>query len=537
MAVTPANTSDDNGATTSQAENSGEAPRRGLRRGLRSLIASRRQNHEKKITTNQPAVESGVTEEAAPAKANPRGRQAGNADRKGEGSRNQFGRKVGRTGANSNTGSSRTLNEPRPKGPAKVTPGSQQLNTPEGKPEDLFRHVVSGLFDAELEAATPDSGDPRLQRSPRELTSEDDAPKLHKVLADAGMGSRREMEDMILQGRVSVNGLPAHIGQRILSSDQVRINGRLVQRKLPNKPPRLLLYHKPSGEIVSQSDPEGRPSVFANLPRMKTGKWIAVGRLDFNTEGLLLFTTSGDLANRFMHPRYGIEREYAVRTMGELSESNKQALLRGIELGDGPANFLRISDGGGEGINHWYHVALAEGRNREVRRMFEAVGLTVSRLLRTRYGKFVLPRNIKRGKWEEVPAEQVKSIMFNLGLKVPGAVEKTIKGSRHERGEISGNRIGMEPDGRPTQRPGVRGGRSTTGGAQPDPMRTSMGYLTAPTVLTGHGAIAGGGYAQRNGARQDGPRQGPRHGGHQGAARSPNNGNRAGGKPRGPKRP
>ena len=160
--------------------------------------------------------------------------------------------------------------------------------------DDIFRYVVSGKFDEQVPAA-------REKRRPvlRELTAEDNAPKLHKVLADAGMGSRRDMEDLILQGRVSVNGLPAHIGQRILSSDQVRINGKLVQRKLASKPPRLLLYHKPAGEIVSQSDPGGRPTIFDNLPRIKAGKWIAVGRLDFNTEGLLILTTSGDLANRF----------------------------------------------------------------------------------------------------------------------------------------------------------------------------------------------------------------------------------------------
>jgi 23S rRNA pseudouridine2605 synthase len=154
----------------------------------------------------------------------------------------------------------------------------------------------------------------------RDLTADDDAPKLHKVLAEAGLGSRRDMEDLIVAGRVSVNGEPAHIGQRILPTDQVRINGKPIMRKVSKKPPRVLIYHKPAGEIVSTNDPEGRNSVFESLPTMKVGKWLAVGRLDYNTEGLLLFTTSGDLANRLMHPRYGIEREYAVRTLGELEE-------------------------------------------------------------------------------------------------------------------------------------------------------------------------------------------------------------------------
>jgi len=253
--------------------------------------------------------------------------------------------------------------------------------------EDLFRFVISGQYDQE------ESSGPQARVKPvRELSADDDAPKLHKVLAEGGLGSRREMEELILQGRVSVNGLPAHIGQRILPADQVRVNGKLIHRRVSSKPPRVLLYHKPSGEIVSQSDPEGRPTVFDSLPRIKAGKWVAVGRLDFNTEGLLIFTSSGDIANKFMHPRYGVEREYAVRTLGELAEADRQRLLHGIKLEDGEANFLRIADGGGEGINHWYHVALTEGRNREVRRMFEAVGLTVSRLIRTRYGQFLLPR-------------------------------------------------------------------------------------------------------------------------------------------------
>ncbi|MEY3418544.1 MAG: hypothetical protein RJA46_315, partial [Pseudomonadota bacterium] len=201
---------------------------------------------------------------------------------------------------------------------------------------------------------------------------DEDTVKLHKVLADVGMGSRRDMEDLIIQGRVSVNGLPAHIGQRIGPTDQVRINGKPVHRKIQTKPPRVIMYHKPAGEIVSQSDPEGRPTVFDRLPKPRQGRWIAVGRLDFNTEGLLLFTTSGELANRLMHPRYGVEREYAVRILGDLSQENMTQLKSGITLDDGQAKFLRLSMGGGEGANRWYHVALTEGRNREVRRMFEA---------------------------------------------------------------------------------------------------------------------------------------------------------------------
>ena len=200
-------------------------------------------------------------------------------------------------------------------------------------------------------------------------------------------------------------------GQRVGPTDQVRINGKMVHRKIQTKPPRVIMYHKPAGEIVSQSDPEGRPTVFDRLPKAKQGRWIAVGRLDFNTEGLLLFTTSGELANRLMHPRYGVEREYAARILGDLEPEQEKLLKTGVQLDDGVARFLRLISGGGEGANRWYHVALTEGRNREVRRMFEAVGHIVSRLIRTRYGLFVLPPRLRRGRWEEVPSDQIVQLM------------------------------------------------------------------------------------------------------------------------------
>ncbi len=256
---------------------------------------------------------------------------------------------------------------------------------------------------------------------------EDEAPKLHKVLAEAGMGSRREMEEWIMAGRVSVNGEPAHIGQRIMPTDQVRINGKLVPRKTAHPLLRVLLYHKPSGEIVSHADPQHRPSVFNTLPPLKTGKWLSIGRLDFNTEGLLLFTTSGDLAHRFTHPRHKVEREYAVRVIGELSESARQKLLHGVELEDGMAHFLRIQNGGGEGINRWYHVVLAEGRNREVRRLFDAVGMTVSRLIRTRHGPIALPRGLKRGCWEELDTRRVSALLSTVDLTTRSAEPKINK--------------------------------------------------------------------------------------------------------------
>ena len=342
---------------------------------------------------------------------------------------------------------------------------------------------------------------------------DEDTVKLHKVLADVGMGSRRDMEDLIIQGRVSVNGLPAHIGQRIGPTDQVRINGKQVHRKIQTKPPRVIMYHKPSGEIVSQSDPEGRPTVFDRLPKPRQGRWIAVGRLDFNTEGLLLFTTSGELANRLMHPRYGVEREYAVRILGELSQENTSQLKSGIQLDDGQARFLRLSMGGGDGANRWYHVALTEGRNREVRRMFETVGHVVSRLIRTRYGMFLLPPRLRRGKWEEVSPDGVANLMKSAGLKVPQAQDK----------------------GRPG--PGTHGRDRHAGVAaedfQPDPMQTSVSYWGSRDALTmadGHNGLthqgrggkpAGGGATEGRGpfrGRTQGgrPGQGGGQGGGQG---------------------
>ena len=319
---------------------------------------------------------------------------------------------------------------------------------------------------------------------------DEDTVKLHKVLADAGMGSRREMEDLIIQGRVSVNSMPAHIGQRVGPSDIVRINGKPVHRKIQTKPPRVILYHKPAGEIVSQADPEGRPSVFDRLPKPRQGRWIAVGRLDFNTEGLLLFTTSGELANRLMHPRYGVEREYAVRILGELSAESAEQLKTGIQLDDGQARFLRLSQGGGDGANRWYSVALTEGRNREVRRMFEATGHVVSRLIRTRYGMFILPPRLRRGKWEEVPLENITQLMRAAGLKVPQMGNKD-KGGPQGRG----------PGGDPQSDPNF----------QPDPMQTSVSYWGSKEALTmasnhsqGTSHLPGQGRGSNNGGGRSG---------------------------------
>jgi len=253
-----------------------------------------------------------------------------------------------------------------------------------------------------------DAADPR-QRATRRAPAEDQ-PKLHKVLADAGLGSRRDMEELILAGRVSVNGQPAHIGQRIGPTDQVRVNGRAISRRAAPAAPRVLLYHKPPGEICTRDDPGQRATVFERLPRLKGARWVAVGRLDFNTEGLLVFTTSGDLANKLMHPRYGWEREYAVRVLGRIDDVARESLLAGVELEDGPARFATLEDLGGDGANAWYRAVIAEGRNREVRRMFEVVGLTVSRLVRLRFGLLALPRGLTRGRWAELGEAEVQAL-------------------------------------------------------------------------------------------------------------------------------
>ena len=449
-------------AQTAEADGE-DRPRRGLRRGPRSLIARRRAGAKTKGAEGAPAQGAPVVTEAPPdgevvaqvrmprkdagAKGQGPRRNAGSAKR--EGAQREGAPREGQRERQPREGGPRQNNRRGAETPAAPAEAGQ---------DDLFSYVTSPAFDAD-NSATGGVRAPMLRRGKpaapkRVLAADDDAPKLHKVLAEAGMGSRRDMEELIVAGRVSVNGEPAHIGQRIMPTDQVRINGKPVKRKLANKPPRVLLYHKPTGEIVSHADPEGRASVFDKLPPMKTAKWLAVGRLDFNTEGLLMLTTSGDLANRFMHPRYSVEREYAVRVVGELAEGMRQKLLHGVELEDGPANFLRIRDGGGEGTNHWYHVALAEGRNREVRRMFEAAGLMVSRLIRTRHGPISLPKGLKRGRYEELEDNQVRALMASVGLKAP-AEERGSRNSAPER-------------------------------KQPDPMQTSMGFIGREPVLMSH---------------------------------------------------
>ncbi len=274
---------------------------------------------------------------------------------------------------------------------------------------ETFADVVSGAYDAvpaEDIEAIPER---------RVLAAEPDAPKLHKVLAQAGIGSRRDMEQLIADGQVTVNGQTAHTGQRISFGDQIRIAGKPVKVRIAPPLPRVLAYHKPVGEVVTHDDPQHRPTVFRRLPRLPQGKWQSVGRLDINTEGLLLFTNSGELANQLMHPRFGVEREYAVRVLGTLDEDSRESLLEGVEIDGQRAAFKSIADGGGEGANHWYRVVITEGRNREVRKLFDSVDLAVSRLIRIRYGCVVLPRGLKRGVFVDLNEAEVRELRRMAG--------------------------------------------------------------------------------------------------------------------------
>jgi len=245
--------------------------------------------------------------------------------------------------------------------------------------------------------------------------------KLQKVLAQAGLGSRRTMEEWIIAGRVSVNGEPATLGMRVVEGDLVKAERRTIRVGERDHAIRVLLYHKPEGEIVSRDDPEKRASVFDKLPKLRGQKWIAIGRLDFNTSGLLIFTTSGELANHLMHPRFEVEREYAVRVQGAMTEAQMdQALKQGVELEDGLVKFEKLEDQGGEGFNHWYRVMLKEGRNRVVRRTFDALGLPVSRLMRVRFGVISLPPRLKRGMTAELDEKAVAQVLDWAGLTSGG---------------------------------------------------------------------------------------------------------------------
>ncbi len=402
-----------------------------------------------------------------------------------------------------------------------------------------FADVISGQFDADEER-------PEVALSKRVLAPQAETPKLHKVLAQAGMGSRLEMEQLIMEGRISVNNEPAHIGQRIQFGDQIKVNGKPIRFRIAPPPARVIAYHKPVGEVVTNDDPQNRPTVFRKLPKLFQGKWQSVGRLDLNTEGLLLFTSSGELANKLMHPRFGLEREYAVRVLGAISKEERQRLLDGVKLDDGLAQFGSIEDGGGEGSNCWYRVTISEGRNREVRRMFEAVGHAVSRLIRIRYGAMLLPRGLKRGAWMELDDGDIRSLVNAAGSEVAERPERREgageggrregegdRGGRNRRrgGRNGGNGPGQGP--RPSYPPGNAGQgqgqgqgqrrkdrgdraeRQAGGGNQPDPMKTSLGYIGADSFTRqrqGQGQGQGG-QRRGGGGNGNGPAGGQRRGG------------------------
>ena len=246
------------------------------------------------------------------------------------------------------------------------------------------------------------------------------AERLQKVLARAGFGSRRQIEAWIREGKITVNGTVAELGVSVADTDLVKIDGRSVSIAVdPARTARTLIDHKPAGELTTRKDEAGRPTVFDNLPRIKNGRWITVGRLDFNTSGLLLVTTDGELAHRLMHPSWEIEREYAVRILGKVDEESLQRLQEGVMLEDGMASFASIQDAGGAGANHWYHVIVREGKNREVRRLWESQGLQVSRLIRIRYGPVSLPREVRAGHFQDLQQEDVKALYATVKLDAP----------------------------------------------------------------------------------------------------------------------
>lgn len=369
-------------------------------------------------------------------------------------------------------------------------PDSVAARPPSPDARELFDTVTSGVFD--VEADVPLEAEPSAELLPvggehevpaevetstvpvdevseaapmrRVLAPDIEAPKLQKVLAQAGVGSRRDLEQMISDNRVTVNNKPAHTGQRVSWGDLVAVDGKPIKVRIAPLPARVIAYHKPAGEVVTHDDPQQRPTVFRRLPRLPHGKWQSVGRLDINTEGLLLFTTSGELANQLMHPRFGVEREYAVRVLGLLDTEGRARLLEGVNIEGQSAAFQSIEDGGGEGANHWYRVVITEGRNREVRKLFEAVGLTVSRLIRIRYGAIVLPRGLKRGVWVDLAETDVKLLRQLTGLGDGGRPEGPRgRGSSGPVGAHQGERHNERQGGRQNERQGERQGERQAG--------------------------------------------------------------------------
>ena len=251
--------------------------------------------------------------------------------------------------------------------------------------------------------------------------SRQEPERLQKILAASGVGSRRQMEEWISNGWVQVNGKTAQLGDKVSPDDQVTVKGNAIKLKWADRLPRIILYYKQEGEIVSRDDPQGRVSIFDRLPQAASSRWVAIGRLDINTSGLLILTTSGELVQRFAHPKFEVQREYAVRVLGEVSREQMQQLTQGIMLDDGLAQVERINEQGGEGANKWYNVVIKEGRNREVRRIFEHIGLTVSRLVRVGFGPIGLPNRLKRGQFYELNPAEVAAILKWADMALPNS--------------------------------------------------------------------------------------------------------------------
>lgn len=294
--------------------------------------------------------------------------------------------------------------------------------------------------------------------------------RIQKILSRAGYGSRREIERLVEAGEILVNGRPAEAGQSVDERDQISLRGqRLYLGSRLNATPKVLMYNKPAGEVCTQSDTEGRKTVFEALPSIRAGRWIMVGRLDINTDGLLLFTTDGELANKLMHPSSEVEREYAVRVLGKVEPEMLIALQEGVELEDGKANFLRIKDAGGEGANHWYHVVLAEGRNREVRRLWESQGVKVSRLIRIRYGTVELPRFLRTGHHKELDVRELRKLYATVGMTFDDGSDFKPNLARKPASRSATAVHRQKPSSKPEPRPAGKTPRPAGAGKRPPP--------------------------------------------------------------------
>lgn len=341
--------------------------------------------------------------------------------------------------------------------------------------------------------------------------SEDAAPageKLQKVLARAGLGSRREMERAIEAGRVTVNGEVAGLGERVTDDDRVEFDGKRIAGGDENRL-RVILYNKPIGEICSRHDPEGRPTVYDRLPRLGSGRWISVGRLDFNTSGLLLFTNSGELANKLMHPSSVIDREYLVRIQGQVDDEMKKRLVKGVQLDDGDARFTDIVESGGEGSNRWFYCVVMEGRNREVRRLWESQGVRVSRLKRVRYGSVFIPSHVRVGQWIEMEPKEIDDLCITAGL--PKLGQRPLTQAEKENLQRQRRKLRKAPTVAPVRAPARPAAGATAGGRSTPTKSSPARGAPAKKTPVKNGPTKGGAPAKSGGARSASgrSRQGP----------------------------